>query len=97
MLPIIYVTIRLHRMDQKDPSEIKNLISFVGRWTVMEQFSLLLALCEGNPSVTGGFPLTKASDAELWCFFWLAPEQTAMQTGETPVIWDAIGFIMTSL
>ena len=33
---------------------------------------------------------TKASDAELWCFLWSAPEQTARQTLETPVIWDAI-------
>ena len=42
-------------------------------------------------------PLTKASDAELWCFLWIAPEQTAEQTIETPVIWDAIVRIMTSL
>ena len=39
--------------------------------------------------------LTKASDAELWCF--LAPEQTIEQTLETPVILDAIAPIMTSL
>ena len=31
-------------------------------------------------------PLTKASDAELWCFLWSAPEQTVEQTMETPVI-----------
>ena len=83
-----------------------------------------LTLCEGNPSVTGGFspttecghmmtssngnifrvtgplcgeytghrwiPLTKASDAELWCFLWSTPEQTFEQANETPVIWDAI-------
>ena len=36
-------------------------------------------------------PLTKASDAELWCFRWSATEQT-----ETSVIWDAIAPIMTS-
>ena len=42
-------------------------------------------------------PLTKASDAELWCFLLSAPEQTVQQTIETPVIWDAIVFIMTSL
>ena len=35
----------------------------------METYSALLHLCEGNPPVTGGFPLTKANDAELWCFF----------------------------
>ena len=34
-------------------------------------------------------PITKGSDAE--------PEQTVKQTLETPVIWDAIALIMTSL
>ena len=33
-------------------------------------------------------PLTKASDVELWCFLWSAPEQTVEQTIETPVILD---------
>ena len=42
-------------------------------------------------------PLTKASDAELWCFLWSAPEQTVVLTIEMPVIWDAIALIMTSL
>ena len=40
-------------------------------------------------------PLTKASDAELWCFLWSAPEQTFEKTVETPVIWDAIALSMT--
>ena len=65
----------------------------------MEMFSVLLALCEGNPR--GGYrwiPFTKASDsnAELWCFLGSAPEQMAEQTIETPVIRDAIALIMTS-
>ena len=34
--------------------------------------------------------LTKASDADLWCFLWSAPEQTVQQTIEAPAIWDAI-------
>ena len=42
-------------------------------------------------------PRTKASEAELWCFLWSAPEPTIEQTVETPVIWDAIALIMTSL
>ena len=42
-------------------------------------------------------PLTKASDAELWCSLWSAPDPTIEQTMETPVIWDAIAPIMTSL
>ena len=45
----------------------------------------------------GWIPLTKASDAELWCFLWSAPEQTFEQTIETQVIWDAIAVIMTAL
>ena len=31
--------------------------------------SALLALCEGNPSMTGGFPSQRASNAKLWFFF----------------------------
>ena len=42
----------------------------------MEAFSALLALCALNSPVTGEFPPTKASDAELWCFLWSTPEQT---------------------
>ena len=35
-------------------------------------------------------PLTKASDAELRCFIWSAPEkETAEQAIKPPVIWDA--------
>ena len=33
-----------------------------------ENLSTLLALCEGNPSVTDGFPSLRASNAELWSF-----------------------------
>ena len=60
----------------------------------METFSALLALYEG---IHWWIPLTNASDAELCCILWSAPEQTAEQTIETPVIWDAIVPIMTSL
>ena len=42
-------------------------------------------------------PLTKAIDAELWCFLGSTPEQTIEQTIETSVIWDTIVLIMTSL
>ena len=38
----------------------------------METFSALLAICAGNSPVSGEFPGgTKASDAELWCFFYV--------------------------
>ena len=62
----------------------------------MRTFSALLALCEGNHRSPVD-SLTKASDAELWCFLWSAPEQTVEQTIVTPMIWDAIALIMTSL
>ena len=42
-------------------------------------------------------PLTKAKNLELWCFLWSAPEQAVQQAIETPVIWDAIMIIITSL
>ena len=42
-------------------------------------------------------PLTKASDAELWCFQWSAPEYTVEQAIKWPIIWHGIVFIMTSL
>ena len=42
-------------------------------------------------------PLTKASDAELWCTLWSAPEQTFEQSMEMLLIWDVIALIMMSL
>ena len=42
-------------------------------------------------------PFTKAIEAELRCFPWSAPEQGVEQTIDTPVVWDAIALIMTSL
>ena len=57
----------------------------------METFSALLAFC------AGWIPRTKASDAELLCFSWSAPEPTVEQTMEKLVIWDATALIMASL
>ena len=51
----------------------------------------------GGSTSNWRIPLTKASDTELWYFLWSVPEQTAAQTIETTVIWDAIALIMTSL
>ena len=42
-------------------------------------------------------PLTKASDAELWCFLWSAPEQMFEWTIETLVSWDVIAPSIASL
>ena len=41
-------------------------------------------------------PQTKASDAELWCLLWSAPEYTVECTIVRLVIWDPIAPIMTS-
>ena len=62
----------------------------------MEIISALLAFCveiHGDRWI----PRTKASDAELWCFLWFPPEPTVGQAMDTPVIWDAIALIITSL
>ena len=58
----------------------------------MELFSALLALCEGNPPVTGGFPSQRSVARNFDVFF----EQTVEQAFEKPVIWDAITLIMTA-
>ena len=58
-----------------------------------EKFALL-AFCEGNPPVTGGFPSQKPVTQS---FDFFLPEQTAEQVIKTLVIWDAIALIMTSL
>ena len=39
----------------------------------------------------------KGGDAELWSFRRSAPAQTVEQTIETPVAWDAMALIITSL
>ena len=56
-----------------------------------KDFSVLLSLCEGNHRGDRWIPLTKASDADLWCFLWYVPEKkTVEKIFETPVIWDTI-------
>ena len=60
----------------------------------MEIFSTVVVLCGKKPPVN---PLTKSSDAELWCFLLFAHEHMVEQTIETPVIWDAIVLIVSSL
>ena len=51
----------------------------------MDTFSALLTSSVGYSPATG--------DAELWS----VPQQTTGQTVETPVIWDTIALIVTSL
>ena len=62
-----------------------------------ETFSALLGPLCGESTGHRRIPLTKASDAELRCSLWSAPEQTVEQTIETRVIWEAIATIITSL
>ena len=50
----------------------------------MENLPLLLALCEGIPSVTGIVPLRTTNNSEL-CFFFVIE-----QTVELPVLWSAM-------
>ena len=52
-----------------------------------------------TPSAIGHLwiALTEASEAELWYFFWSALELIVEQTIDTPVGWNAIALIMTSL
>ena len=71
------------------PAFVQVMVSW---WRHQMEFSALLALCEGNPPVTGGSP----QKGQFWCFL-LSPEQTVQQKIETPVIWDVIALIMTSL
>ena len=47
---------------------------------VMELFSVLLTLGEGNPLVPS------QRDAAPWCFLWSTPEQTFKQQLELPVV-----------
>ena len=51
-------------------------------------------LCEGNPQVIGEFPSQRQVTRSFDVFL---DQQTIEQTIETPVIWDAIELIMTSL
>ena len=48
------------KVTQMPPVHAANLVANSGNTAygvdVIEKFSALLALCEGNPSVTGGFP-----------------------------------------
>ena len=40
---------------------------------IWKRLSALLTLCEGNLSVTDGFPSQSASNVDRWCFFIVSP------------------------
>ena len=56
----------------------------------MNTLSTLLALCEGNPPVTGGFPSQQTSNVVLWCFLPLVLTPTVEQTALLALAWNAI-------
>ena len=48
----------------------------------------------GEPSIISGFPSQRASNAELWCFFYVVPKKNVELMLERPVIWDTMTSIM---
>ena len=62
----------------------------------METFFVLLSLCEVNPPLTGGLPLQRPVTRSFDVFSDLHLKKVE-QIIKTPVIWDAIALIMTSL
>ena len=62
----------------------------------METFFALLAL-GGGIHRSSMVSLTKAADAEPWCFLSSAPEQTVEQTIDARVVWGAIVPFVKSL
>ena len=76
-LEIIYSKLQLHiiesnelRLFDDDVIKCKHLPRY---WPFVREFT-----------AHRWIPLTKASDAELWCFLWSAPEHTIKQTIVTP-------------
>ena len=87
---------------------IGNYFKHRGFFKALKSGGVIMTSSTGNISLVTGplwgeftghrwIPLTKASDAELWCFLWSVPEQTVEQKINIPVIWEAIAPIMTSL
>ena len=63
----------------------------------METFSALLALCVVKSPVTNEFPSQRPVTRSFDVFFDLRLKKTVEYKIVTPVIWDAIALIMTSL
>ena len=88
-----YMYTYMHRKTRVDMASLDAVHDDVIKWTHFPRYQTFV------PEVTGDrwIPLKNARDAELWCFLWSAPQQTAEQTIETPVTWDASALIMMSL
>ena len=67
------------------------------KWKHFPRYWSFMRGIHWSPVVHRWIPLTKASDAEFWCFLRCGPKQTAEQTVEMSVMWDAILLIVTSL
>ena len=52
--------------------ELVNWRDFIMKWCNGNDYALL-AICDGNPPVTWGFPSQNASNAEIWWFFDASP------------------------
>ena len=74
------IWVKLTGADADVPTMRSNLTilvtDYTGAWWrhQMLTFSALLAFCEVESTGHRWIPLTKASDAELWCFLWSVPE-----------------------
>ena len=75
----------IERQHHKKPHD--NII----KWKQFPRYWLLWEESTGHRWI----PLTKENDVELWCFLFFC--QTVEQTIDTPVIWNAIALIVTSL
>ena len=82
-----------------------NIIEMVAWWwldprgclreCLRESFSALLALCEEISPLPVTSPIKKAVIiADLWCFHFWAFGQSADETVELPVMWDAMAFML---
>ena len=76
---IMWLTKYTKIIDTKSYNLLHNINSALWRHQ-METFSALLALCEGERQ-RSPVPLTKAGEAELWCFRWSAPAWTNVWAG----------------
>ena len=101
---VFYQSVAYYPMDSILVSEYEsNIASMMELWSCSYFFSMMTSSNGNIVCVTGllcgeftdhrWIPLTKSSDAELFCFLWSA----LVQTMKTPVNWDFIAPIVTSL
>ena len=95
ILTPVYIFWQTERVRYICPSQEEYLNEFTGptaEWTIpvqilLQQLQTLLALCEENPSIIGGFPRQNAIHAELCWFLNCTPEHNPVA-----VIWDSTMF-----